>query len=242
MMMLTIENVKDAIEEYDINMYEVQHFVQETALLDYDTFLQFVKEEGVKRVFYTLQYYGEGECRISEEYLDWEYLREEMDISPKILSRFHKEISEYNQKLDQVDFDVPKIINLFCIHDNIVLKACVDNSLQMLEGEPLINNDDKLLEIVRSRREDIKDVIKEEQQEIDDLRNELKEMILNDPEFAKCTNKNIRYQYLMRLYKKLDERFNPIIGSDAYCRSINRLDCAFIDEVWNEFRIRRRGW
>lgn len=240
--MLTVEKMIDDMEKCGIKVYKVQKFNRETVSLEYDVFLQLIEEMGVKYVFYTLQYYEEGECKISEEYLDWEYLRNEMDISPKILLRFSDEINEYNQKLAQVDFDIPTEITMYCIHDDIAFRSYVDNRSQMLAGEPLMNNDDKLLEIARCRMEDIKDVIQEEQQEIEDLRNELKEIILEDPEFEKCTNKDIRYRYLMRLYTKLDERFEPLIGYDAHNKNMYRLDSVFIDEVWNEFRMRRRGW
>ncbi len=150
------------------------------------------------------------------------------------------EISEYNENLENIDFDVPTMIAVACSVQGIIYYTIFENEL-LLKGEPLVPAKKKIQELQKKYQEEILNKQKERNKEIQDLKSKLKRIVLADEEFHRCTTKHLRFRYLSNLYfYELDDSFPELKqywtspGSAIFTKDAED----FIELTWREFKAR----
>lgn len=120
------------------------------------------------------------------------------------------DIEDYNKKVYEIDFSIPFLYIFACLYNGkyIFVKMKVDRGI---DDKFLIEPEDRLKEIVLNNEKNMQMKKQETHEIVNQLKKELREIIVNDEKFIKCTNKKLRMNYIKDLLtNRLDEYFEPL--------------------------------
>ncbi len=124
----------------------------------------------------------------------------------------NNDIIAYNDKINTIDFDKPAVLELFCLDHGIAitarLKAPWFEDL-MTSNEFLAQLEEKYFDVLNKTKEN-----RASQRE--SILEELKPILLENTEFALCTNQNLRRDFMRKfLAKSENKRFQNIFLNDT---------------------------
>lgn len=241
--MKDIKDIKKRIEKENIKMYKVgltpEVLTNGNNLFDIDSFIEFVHLQNINAVFGCELFDDANDYLITEEVLEKElgrYVAEEMKDIIK------KDIEKYNEKIYKIDFNIPCSFIIACLYEgkyfftNMRINRKVDENF-------LLEPEEKLKEIVLKNENNIIKKREEKNSIIDDLKNELKEIIINDEKFLLCTNRQLRFSYIRELLsKRLDKHFEPLrkFWLSETARGICQEPINFVELIWKEINYNNK--
>lgn len=230
----------DDFEEYKFyKEYELRKFLKNNGLIifrsknipentvkldtsDIQIFLKYIKERNIKAVFY---------CYDCAD-------RRPFDISNingrdnDLLKIAEDEINSYMKKIAEIDFDQPAILELFCIDNGVIISMQVI-APWLTEIMPaskffdfLKEKFEKDLTRVKSNRINKRDAILEE----------LRTILLNNSDFALCTNQNLRRDFIRRFLRlNENEKYRQAFLDEAGYIDLNATQ-RFVDIVYAVYK------
>jgi len=231
--MINLEVLKNQFKELSINCYEVNSNIDDTQKIEFisfDNLLAFAFQNNIKNFFYEYSFASAENLIINEDI----FLKLHYDVD--ILNILSNEIKSYNKKIEELDFSKPFSIDIFCINQGFIYLYSeydfwfTNFGIEKPENALIHLMDKHLQKIITAKKEKENWVYKE--------RNKLKEKILADPKFHKCTNSTLRNVYLRELLKE-----NPEIHNLFYSEENQQLydipSSSFIEIAWREFKINK---
>ena len=185
---------------------------------DINIFVNYAKSNQIQHIFYRYDFCDELDYDL-DEWLAYE--EKEADL----LKIAKKDIAEYKRQVNAIDLSQPVSLSLLCVHEGVILSLTLHEpwKKELVYAEQFVNflkkkYRDKLLQLQVEG-------ISEKQKNKDKTLEELKNLILSDPEFAKCTNQSLRYSYIRNLLNRPENsRF-----SDMFLSGVGEI-------IWREAR------
>mgnify|MGYP003602419201 CR=1 FL=1 len=198
-----------------------------------DNLVTFAKSNDLKSIFYYYTYYDTEDYMIKEDDIE-EEIGERLDYFEQgLIDAFMAEVEEYNKKAADMDLSKPFQLCFFAIYQGYFIGGYYHD--EDMDSDYSEDNYHKLLKLVEkyfSREEFIKKQEQEMQlgkQKKIEVLTRLKEYILNDPEFHKCTNDSLRLMYKTNLCKT-NKDYSEYHKKEHY-RAVR-----FIDALWKEHK------
>lgn len=226
-----LDSEKYKVYKVNILLTELKNGIQ---FMSYERLEEFMKDHNIDTVFFTEYFDNYDDYIITEETIR----KANIYINSSTLELIQNDIENYNKKIMKIDFDKPSAAVISCIFESKYCFVYLEND--KVFGEILVDANEKLKEILEKNINSIEKKAKEDKQKIELLKQEVKDIIVNDKEFLLCTNKQLRKNYARKFLKqKLDKKkFKllielwtwdaPIgIGTDA-------ID--FIEMIWKELK------
>ncbi len=227
---LSSDNI--GIYHIELNLETVKSGIRFDSLED---FVHFAKERNVKSVFVYDDYY-----KIENFILTDEFLKKEERKYGQYLPEVTEDISKYNAYLSQVDFSIPCVIVIACIIEGFMCSVGFSNDEVFLE-QGLEFPETKLRDILIAHEDAIISQRNKENDELERLEEELNKELKQDKKFLRCTNKNLRMDYLANFmaenqkgkYALLVKSWKPH-GNGPYNEDAKN----FIESVWREIKMK----
>lgn len=198
-----------------------------------NSLITFVKSNDLKSIFYYCTYYDAEDYMIKDDNIEEEIGERLNYFDQGLINSFMVEVEDYNKKSADMDISKPFELCFFTIYHGYFIGGCYYDDY--LDSDYSEDYYDKLLELVEkyfSQEEYIKkreqEIQKSKQKRIEVL-NRIKEYILNDPEFHKCTNDSLRLMYKTNLCKT-NKDYSEYHTKEHY-RAVR-----FIDALWKEHK------
>jgi len=195
---------------------------------DINTLISYAKDNNIQYIFY------EYRCLEKEDYIiDKDYIMTEI---PDNFDEFYKiashDIIKHNKKVNAIDFKQPYLLEAFCIHQGsyVLTSQHVVWIENLLDAESVVKElrlkYNKQLEELRLKTE------MEEEKRKELLKEELKDIILSDDAFSRCTNQKMRRYYVDELLKKTEnKKFLDLFMTDFGQFFIGKA-ATFVENLW----------
>lgn len=221
-----------------LDRLSVQPFETQT---DIDS-LPNIQLNDMQAFFQLLHKYKIGEVFFKYSYVCLEDLEIQDDVITDICSKIHVEkmqleclnekIDEYNSKLQCLDYSKPYYLDLFFVYEGFVYSV-EETDYWFIDvgfGKPEI----ALMNIIDENFDLINEVKQRADERIMTGRENLKKRILTDTNFHKCTNRNLRHEYI-RNYLTGEEVRRLFWDSDG--RLIDGIYLqVFVENIWREYK------
>lgn len=235
--MKNLKDIQKKIEKEKVKFYKVglatEVITNGNELFDFDIFTDFIHSQKINAVFGCELFDYAEDYIITEELIEeklGKYVAEEMnDI-------IIEDIKKYNEKVCKVDFNIPFLYIIACLYEGkyFYTKMPVDRGF---DESFLIEPEEKLKEIIINNEKNIQEKRQKRRNTIEKLKKELKEIIINDNTFLKCTNRHLRVSYIRNLLANiLDEHFEPLkkFWLAETARGICQEPIDFVEIIWRE--------
>ena len=182
---------------------------------DLQQIIDYANDNKIDYLFYSYHY-------ANKDYYLIDYSKLERDGDFSRLA--YNDIELHNDSINSLDFEQPAILDVFCLHNGIAIN--IRNCVVWLDE---LTSSEECVEKLKAKYETILDDIKEKRnEEREKLLEELKPILLNDEEFALCTNQNLRREFMRKfLAKKDNERFRPaFFDRNGYLNQYETLNFA----------------
>ena len=237
MAVITFESLAEVFNEEEINTFQIFKVgdTLNTGMLmsGISNFIDFIKSANVKRVYIYEHFEDAEDYYITEEVLSRVARYEDEEF----LEYIYPQISEYNKKISNLDFEFPSWVAAICFCDNEPFFIICNND-RTLNGEELRYPEEEY-KIIRLSNEEHRQMIQEDtKNKIETLREELRQQILSDKDFKLCTNQELRRNYAHNLFRKLQKKFEPL-KKVMYQGNLSILSVAgrdFIELLWREVK------
>jgi hypothetical protein len=228
-----------ALHSAGFEIYEANTEIDETSALhlkNLDELIQFAQKQGVNSLFYCYQY------------LDAESLIIDDDVTSKLgfdedtLSVLGDRIEHYNYKVYGLDFTQPISLHVYCVCQGFVYFSYDLDYWFIEQGFDLPEN--IALQLANESAGEIEDLTKETETERAKKRERLRDQILNDPAFQKCTNSQLRRAYSDKLFSNNEEYsylfFKKSNGMySSYRETYDITPHLFIEEIWRDYKAKK---
>lgn len=209
--------------EANVSSYELKD--SSIVFNDIQEYITFIKYNDIKSIFYNYQYYEKEEYIINGHEVD-EY----------IIKSVSKAIKERNSLINSLDFiNTPRKLCVYALYQGkYVSYYFYNNWLEEMDIEKSSSFVEKLeyqySEVLEKRR-------KEHCGEVLSLKNELKEIILNDFTFTICRSKELRTNYADNIRRDRKYKKYECCFAGGYKKGIYKTDFDFFIELtWAEYK------
>lgn len=189
--------------------------------------ISYAKDNNVKYIFYEYSYEEKEDYIIDKDYI--------MTQFPDSFNEFYKiasnDISKHNKNVNEIDFEQPYLMEAFCIHQGayVLTRQHVDWVENLLDAENMVRElrlkYNKQVDELRLKTET------ENEKHNELIREELRDKILSDEAFSRCTNQKMRRYYIEDLLKRTENKkyIEPFktIGDFYMGRAV-----AFVEDLW----------
>ncbi len=233
------EDIRNELSKNKLNSYIVKlnlETVKSGIMFNsLEDFIHFVKERSVNSVFIHEDY-----CQIEDFVLTDEFLKKEERKYGQYLPEIIGDISKYNEYLSQVDFSIPCVIVIACIIEGFMCSVGIANDEFFLE-QGLEFPETKLRDICFAHKDAIISQREKEYDELERLEEELNKELKQDETFLRCTNKNLRMDYLANFMAKNEKGKYALLVKNWKPYGIgpyNEDAKNFIESVWREIKMK----
>jgi len=227
--MYTKEQLINKLNEMNIHYYEMISDINEDASIQLESIEQlflFIKKHGIDTVFYRFQYMSAEGLQITEDVLD------DLNIDDEIIEVMQEDFDEYNLVISKLDFSRPCILSICCLYQSHVI-CSVEHDYWWGELE-YEHPKKKAISMIEARLEDVEKKKDESYQNREELRQQLRKRILEDANFHRCTNIQLRRSYTHKLCNS-DKSIEGLFYTPNYGLYDINIG-TFIEEVWREYK------
>ena len=226
--MLSKEQLLEKLSMMGLDVYEtISDVIEDTSiqLVNFEELCRFIKNHNIDTVFYHYSYVDEENLQIDDEIL------EKVRPGKIMLELMEQEIEEYNESVCKLDFSKPYWLSVYFTYQNFMYYIEEDYWFQEEGFETpklaLINIMSKYLD----KAVEMQDASKVERQR---GREKLREQILNDEEFYRCTNQRLRGTYITSLLADNAELQALFRTPEGRLYDIMAVD--FIEIIWKDYK------
>ena len=230
--MLKKKELTRKLSEQNLDFYEtVSDVLDDNAieLGNLEELLTFISRHGIDTIFFHYDYATAEELQITDMVID------KLNIDEEIQAVMQTTFQKYNRRVEQLDFSCPYSLTVYCIYQNFII-YCDDFDYWFREmgyGVP-----QKIaLELIEEQLDAISRKKEKAAQEREKKRSQLRQRILEDESFHKCTNKELRRAYTQKLWNS-DESIQALFYSPKH-GLYDIMIGVFIEEVWREYKESR---
>lgn len=226
--MKTEQELLKQFKEENLNLYRLKDFIQNENKIELDSIeelIRFAHNNNINNMFYFYYYLNGRELLIDEKVVN------KFRINQETITILENEFMEYNKNIVKLDFSNPVGVTVYCVFDGIIFK--VDES-DCIIGIDIEAPEEACQKIIKKHLEKIKEYEKENSVDIQGQREQLKEEILNDKEFHRCTNGSLRTSYANRVIRKNDVNRKLFMKESGEWYDIPIND--FIELLWREYK------
>lgn len=163
-------------------------------ILDFEDFLSLIENNQISQVFIHEQYME------PDYYLITENTFKEIGVDANRVECLKEYIEEYNCSIESVDVEFPERVIVFLIWNGQRFYFIFENAI-LIDGEEVISGEEKLKELIILNEQSISEEDEIRRKLIEKQREELRQYILDDPEFKECTNNRLRRNYIIRMFE-----------------------------------------
>ena len=224
--MLSRKQLLNKLSMMNLDVYEtVSDIFEENAiqLLNFEEFGRFIKSHAIETVFYHYTYIKAEVLKIDDELL------EETNPSETMMELIADEIEVYNATIDKVDFSRPCWVNLYFTYQGFMY--------YIEEADPWYEEEFDpprfvLKSIIDKHVDEEADIQDEAKLKREKERENLRKQIMDDPEFHKCTNKQLRRNYGNNLFSGNEELQALFFKPKGGLYDMMILD--YIEQIWRD--------
>lgn len=152
-----------------------------------NTIINFAKENSVKNIFYTYKFANKETFTLGH--------------NNPVFSAAQEEVKEYRDKINAIDFESrPAVLELFCINNGFIIQV----KLRALWLSNLPTSKEFISQLEDKYEDKIIEINNKRQKENSLLKQELEQILLNNKEFATCTNQKLRENFMNKFLSKLE--------------------------------------
>lgn len=234
-----IEDIKTKMEKEKVKFYNTrlspEVLINGNDLLNLDNLIDFIHAQRINVVFGCEIFDDADDYLITEEVIEEELGKYSAEELKSIIAN---DIKEYNERVYEIDFDIPSLYIVACLYQGQYFYT--KNRINRGGDEKfLIDPNEKLQEIVVDNERKIQEKREERRNTLEELKRELKEIIIKDDKFLKCTNARLRVNYIRELLaNELDEHFEPLrkFWMSETSRGIYQEAIDLIELIWRELK------
>lgn len=187
--------------------------------------IKFSNQQNINTMFYNYTFITVDALSITED------VTSTLKLDEDTLMILQEKFEEYNNSLLNLDFDKPIYLNVYCIYQGIIF--FIQEEDYWFEEQGIEMPEIACVELLTKYGQDIIKEKKNKEQMINDARNKLRQQILNDEEFQKCSNMQLRRMYANKMFKNNENQKLFYSKKDGlYDITINE----FIEDVWREYK------
>lgn len=227
--MYTVKQLINKLNELSLDYYEMISDINEDMaiqLVDLEQLCRFIKKHNTGTVFYRFEYPSADGLQITEDVLS------ELHIDDDIIEVMKEDFNEYNRSVSNLDFSRPYLMSIGCLYQGHMVY--IMESDYWFEDWGYGHPKKMALSMIEKKLEDIESKKKESYQKREEMRDRLRERLLADPNFHKCTNKELRRAYTRKLCNA-DRSIQDLFYSPTH-GVYDIMIGAFIEEVWKEYK------
>ena len=187
-----------------------------------DDIIKFAKESNINTIFFEYYYYDKDYFKIELEKYEEEYPEE-------IINIMKNDIIEYNNKIDKIDFETPIRLLIYCLYNGY--SVAIEQKNEWGEGykESIVSGEEQMENFFQKYQDKLENYINEKEKQKEVELEKLKEIIFDDEQFQRSTNKELRYAYINTFLKKNPQYFQLFgeHGIGAY---------RWIETIWREYK------
>ena len=161
-----------------------------------------------------------------------DFVIQKYHINKEILSIFQKEFYSYNQKIENINFNEPISLRIYCMYQDMMLT--VEKFDYYYIEQELCSPEETCRSIILNYEEEIKQQDNKIWENIQQERKKLKEMILSDEEFHRCTNKTLRKTYGNKIIKN-NSKYKKLFLNNGHGWYDVPID-DYIELLWREYK------
>lgn len=216
----------------NLDCYETASDINENIsiqLLNFDEFCRFVRSHNIDTVFFHYCYAAPEELQITDDVIA------QLKLDSDVLEILQEKFDEYNQSVLQLDFSKPYSLTLYCTHQGFIFYIDADDYWFREAGIEMPQT-----AAVKFVDEHLSDIMKKKNSSNDlrlQKREELRQQILTDPEFHKCTNQNSRRVYSIKHFLNNEELTSLFFNEQHGLYDISIT--TFLEEVWREYKQKK---
>ena len=227
--MRTEKQLLQILNDNGIDYYEMASEINEDVsiqLVDFEQLCLFVKKHNIDTVFYRFEYPSADGLQITEEAIA------ELHIDDEIIAVMQKDFDDYNRSVGNLDFSRPYLLSVGCLYQGQMV--FIMESDYWFEDWGYGHPKKMAISMIEEKLEDIESKKEEAYLEREEKRDQLRERLLADPNFHKCTNKELRRSYTQKLCNA-DKSIQDLFYSPKH-GIYDIMIGAFIEEVWKEYK------
>ena len=234
--MVFFDKIKKEIGKY--NVYEVNLALEVVRngiqFESFEKLQNFMSDQNINTIFFAKYYDSYENYIITEE----TFRKSRRYFDYNIIDIISDDIDKYNKEILKIDFNKPCAVIIACIFQGQYCFVYLEDDKSFDENK-LIGAEEKLYEIIEKNMKKIESKKMENKKIIEELKKEVRDIILKDEKFLLCTNKQLRKNYRRNLFKKeLGNHYKPLKDlwtSDApvgvYTDAID-----FVEMIWKEIK------
>lgn len=244
--MLTESKIESIFKAEGISVYKTNYTLDfDTDIIfesdDIGTFVQFVKENDVKSVFYALDEIEKDDFLITEydmpdidEMLSFRAYPIEIEeqVSNAFLSHFKLKQTEFNKKIDKKVLEGPAAVHIYCMFNgtSIGFLDVDEHKLNLPDKEEVLQEIKYVLENLVN--DQMAQERKKKNQKADEMLQLACQHLDESDDWHSCTNQRLRRAYC----KQLMERFEKEYGAEPSLFDLqNELEIR-----WNQYKANKK--
>lgn len=238
---IDIKKIKSEFNKISIKCIEAKFDIYNQTsitIINLEEYIELAKQLNINNIFYSAYYHD-----INEYIIDYYYMMEEEyneTINEKIYKLIEPSIKQYNEKVKALDFDRPYELSLLFIHDGVNYECNLND--EWLEDYE--DSESALDSIIDDYSDTIEEIQNEEievnKEEIDKLKLELKEKILNYEEFPYLTNMRLRTAFARDFIKSGEfEKYKKCFtNKKGFSTNLDFID--WVELLWKDYKEQKR--
>lgn len=221
-----INTYKDEVHLLEVTQFQASNVVT-LNIESVSEFIKLTKELNVNQVYFDYLYYSVNNYVIPLDTYD------EFSVGINI------EIKKHNNLIESFDFSRPKQLRLFTMLNSTIIGISLCDF--WISEMKILDSDSKCSEIEEKFFKEFKSKQKEEIENEQEDKEELKDYILNDHEFSYKKNQRLRQEYLCDLLSKDEFEKYSYLFEGNFDRGISIPMKHYMDRVWQEYREAKKN-
>lgn len=187
-----------------------------------DDIFKFAKNNNIDTVFFEYYYYD-------KEYFKIELEKYEEQYPEEIINIMKKDIIEYNNKIDKIDFETPIKLLVYCIYNGYSIAIEQEDEWGEIHKESIVSGENEMEIIFAKYQEKLEDYLDKKDEEKKEQLEKLKQIIFADEQFQRSTNKQLRYAYIGDFLNH-NSKYLQLFGQHGY------EAYKWIEIIWREYK------
>lgn len=238
---MNLNDLKKQIVEAGAKIYEA-HIPSDIdrdgfMLANFDDFIDFISINNIKICFLNLIYSDAEEYLITDEMIE-----DNVEEGSVLFKKIQKKVKEYNDKVKKIDFSIPAQIYVVILYEGQIFYY---SSLEdfVIDSDALLEPEDALENILFLFENELDEENKKHKEMIEVQKEKLINLIKNDDRFKLCTNKHLRRDYVIDLFKnRLGKEYKELKlywTNDQVPAYVYRGAIDLVELIWNEMKLKK---